>query len=91
MTLVARVRPAAGDPIGALVLLHGRGADELDLFPLLELFDPEQRLVAATPRAPLALPPGGWHWYAFRQVGYPDPETFGAVYPVLTEWLDTFL
>ena len=80
MTLVARVRPAAGDPIGALVL-----------FPLLELFDPEQRLVAATPRAPLALPPGGWHWYAFRQVGYPDPETFGAVYPVLTEWLDTFL
>ena len=91
MTLVARVRPAAGAPIGALVLLHGRGADELDLFPLLELFDPEQRLVAATPRAPLALPPGGWHWYAFRQVGYPDPETFGAVYPVLTEWLDTFL
>ena len=91
MTLVARVRPAAGDPIGALVLLHGRGADELDLFPLLDLFDPEQRLVAATPRAPLALPPGGWHWYAFRQVGYPDPETFGAVYPVLTEWLDTFL
>ena len=91
MTLVARVRPAAGDPIGALVLLHGRGADELDLFPLLDLFDPEQRLVAATPRAPLALPPGGWHWYAFRQVGYPDPETFGAVYPVLMEWLDTFL
>ena len=91
MTLVARVRPAAGAPIGALVLLHGRGADELDLFPLLHLFDPEQRLVAATPRAPLALPPGGWHWYAFRQVGYPDPETFGAVYPVLTEWLDTFL
>ena len=91
MTLVARVRPAAGDPIGALVLLHGRGADELDLFPLLDVFDPEQRLVAATPRAPLALPPGGWHWYAFRQVGYPDPETFGAVYPVLTEWLDTFL
>ena len=73
MTLVARVRPAAGDPIGALVLLHGRGADELDLFPLLDLFDPEQRLVAATPRAPLALPPGGWHWYAFRQVGFPDP------------------
>ena len=91
MTLDARVREANGEPRGALVLLHGRGADELDLFPLLDLFDPEQRLVAATPRAPLALPPGGWHWYAFRQVGYPDPETFGAVYPVLMEWLDTFL
>ena len=26
-----RVRPAAGTPQGALVLLHGRGADEHDL------------------------------------------------------------
>jgi phospholipase/carboxylesterase len=91
VTLEARVRPPDGEPQGALVLLHGRGADELDLFPLLDAFDPERRLVAATPRAPLALPPGGWHWYAFRQVGYPDPATFQAVYPVLTEWLDAFL
>jgi phospholipase/carboxylesterase len=73
------------------VLLHGRGADELDLFPLLDFFDPERRLVAATPRAPLALPPGGWHWYAFMQVGRPDPATFNAVYPRAAEWLDGFL
>ena len=91
MTLEARVREAEGDPQGALVLLHGRGADELDLFPLLDFFDPRRRLVAATPRAPLALPPGGWHWYAFRSVGFPDPETFGAVHPLASEWLDTFL
>jgi phospholipase/carboxylesterase len=91
VTLAARVRPARSEPVGALVLLHGRGADEHDLFPLVDLFDPDARLVAATARAPLALPPGGWHWYAFRQVGYPDPSTFHAVYPVLTEWLDTFL
>lgn len=87
----ARVREAAREPRGALVLLHGRGADELDLFPLLDYFDPERRLVAATPRAPLALPPGGWHWYAFRAVGFPDPETFDAVYPAAGEWLDSFL
>ncbi|HZC29505.1 MAG TPA: hypothetical protein VE269_07165 [Gaiellaceae bacterium] len=91
MILEARVREAAAEPQGALVLLHGRGADELDLFPLLDLFDPERRLVAATPRAPLALPPGGWHWYAFRAVGFPDPETFGAVYPAAAQWLDAFL
>jgi phospholipase/carboxylesterase len=91
MTLEARVRPAAGEPEGALVLLHGRGADELDLFPLLDLFDPDRRLVAATPRAPLPLPPGGWHWYAFREVGYPDPETFDRVYPEAASWLDEFL
>lgn len=91
MTLEARVREAAGEPQGALVLLHGRGANELDLYPLLDFFDPQRRLVAATPRAPLALPPGGWHWYAFHAVGFPDAETFGAVYPVASEWLDTFL
>jgi len=91
VTLQARVRPAAAEPEGALVLLHGRGADELDLFPLLDLFDPERRFVAATPRAPLALPPGGWHWYAFREVGSPDPATFDQVYPVAANWLDDFL
>lgn len=91
MSLEARIRPAAGRPEGALVLLHGRGADELDLFPLLDLFDPDRRLVAATPRAPLSLPPGGWHWYAFRRVGAPDPATFHEVYSIAAAWLDEFL
>lgn len=91
MTLEARVREADGVPAGALVLLHGRGADENDLYPLLDFFDPDRRLVAATPRAPLALPPGGWHWYAFREVGYPDPTTFHRVLPVAADWLDTLL
>src|SRR5262249_26502247 len=91
VSLDARVRPAAGEPEGALVLLHGRGADELDLFPLLDFFDPERRFVAATPRAPLALTPGGWHWYAFMQVGYPEPATFHRVYPQATGWRDAFL
>lgn len=91
MTLEARIREPDGEPAGALVLLHGRGADELDLFPVLDFFDPGRRLLGATPRAPLALPPGGWHWYAFQEVGFPDPDTFFAVYPAAAEWLDTFL
>jgi phospholipase/carboxylesterase len=89
--LVSRVRGADGTAAGALVLLHGRGADEHDLFPLLDLFDPQRRLVAATVRAPLTLPPGGFHWYAFRAVGFPDPQTFDAVYPLVGEWLDAFV
>ena len=32
--LVHRLRPASGDPVGALVMLHGSGADEADLEPL---------------------------------------------------------
>ena len=73
MSLRALERPAAGEPEGALVLLHGRGADEHDLFPLLDALDPRQRLHGYTPRAPLALPPGGAHWYIVPRVGFPDP------------------
>jgi phospholipase/carboxylesterase len=84
-------RPSAGDPEGALILFHGRGADERDLFPLLDILDPERRLLGATARGPLSLPPGGAHWYVVRRVGYPDPETFHATYPQLAGWLDGLL
>ena len=88
VTLRALERPAAGEPEGALVLLHGRGADEHDLFPLLDALDPERRLQGYTPRAPLALPPGGAHWYVVPRVGYPDPATFAEGYAALTGWFD---
>lgn len=88
MTLQAHTRPAASEPDGLLVLLHGRGADELDLVPLLDLLDPSRRLLGVTPRGPLSFPPGGAHWYALREVGYPDPPTFLATYERLAEWLD---
>ena len=89
--IVHRVRPAAGEPAGALVLLHGRGADELDLLPLLDLLDPEQRLVGLVPRGPLALPPGGAHWYVVREIGFPDPETFLTTFAEVSAWLDAAL
>jgi len=86
--LVHRVRPADDEPEGALVLFHGRGTDELDLVPLFDLLDPERRLVGVTPRGPLALPPGGAHWYAVRRVGFPDPPTFASTYALARGWLD---
>ena len=86
--LVHRLRPPAGEPAGALVLLHGRGVDESDLFPLLDAFDPERRLLGATPRAPLQLPPGGNHWYIVERVGYPHRETFTESFATLTAWLE---
>jgi phospholipase/carboxylesterase len=88
VTLQAHTRPAAGDPEGLLVLLHGRGAHELDLAPLVDLLDPQRRLLGVTPRGPLSFPPGGAHWYALREVGYPDPPTFLATFERLAEWLD---
>jgi phospholipase/carboxylesterase len=86
--LRALERPAAAEPAGALVLLHGRGADEHDLYPLLDALDPERRLHGYTPRGPLALPPGGAHWYVVSRVGYPDQPTFAESYALLTDWLD---
>src|SRR4051812_50021367 len=82
------VRPAAGEPEGALILLHGRGADERDLFPLLDLLDPKRRLVGYTPGGPLSLPPGGKHWYAVPRVGYPDPDSFFASLDLLEQFVD---
>lgn len=83
-----RVREAAGEPEGLLVLHHGRATDENDLFPLLDALDPERRLLGVTPRGPLSLPPGGAHWYVVPRVGYPDPETFQATYATLSAWHD---
>jgi phospholipase/carboxylesterase len=89
MSLVTRERPAAGEAEGALVLLHGRGADENDLYPLLDLFDPERRLDGYTARGPLSLPPGGAHWYALGGLGTPDPGTFGPTFDRASAWLDS--
>ncbi|HEV3479970.1 MAG TPA: hypothetical protein VG144_11055 [Gaiellaceae bacterium] len=86
-----QVREAAGEPAGALVLFHGRGADEHDLYPLFDFLDPERRLLGVTPRGPFSFPPGGAHWYALREVGFPDRETFLDTYEKVGGWLDGFL
>ena len=86
-----RVREAAGSPEGALVLIHGRGADENDLFPLFDMLDPERRLLGVSPRGPLSMPPGGAHWYVVRRVGFPDPDTFFPTFERLQGWLAAFL
>ena len=86
--LAYRVRRPAGEAEGLLVLLHGRGTDEHDLFGLLDALDPERRLLGVTPRGPLSLPPGGYHWYVVRRVGYPDHDTFHAGFAALSRRLE---
>lgn len=81
-------RPAAAAPEGALVLFHGRGADEHDLFPLLDALDPERRLLGVTPRGPLSLPPGGAHWYALGGLPTPNAETFLPTFAQVSTFLD---
>ena len=91
MQISSAVREAAGEPAGALVLFHGRGTDEHDLYPLLDFLDPKRRLLGVTPRGPLSLPPGRAHWYKLQEVGFPDQETFLATYKEVGSWLDGFL
>jgi phospholipase/carboxylesterase len=78
--LVCLVRNARSDPEGALILFHGRGTDEHDLFPLLEILDPDRRLLGITPRAPIEFENGTCHWYLSKEVGYPDAPTFLETY-----------
>ncbi len=87
MSLVHRLRDVPA-PQGDLVLLHGRGADEHDLFGLIDVLDPDRRLRGITVGGPLFLPPGGRHWYVVPRVGFPDHDTFHASYAALGELLD---
>jgi phospholipase/carboxylesterase len=90
--MVHLLREPEDEPLGALVLNHGRGADEHDLYGLLDALDPERRLLGVTTGAPLTnVPPGGRHWYLVPRVGYPDRDTFAASYELLTRFLDEFL
>ena len=91
-SLVHHVREPAGAPEGALILLHGRGTDETDLYPLLDELDPERKLVGVTPGAPLTdVPPGGRHWYIVEEVGQPHEETFLSTIETLSRWCDDFV
>ena len=87
-SLAQVVRPAAAEPEGAIVLLHGRGSDEHDLLPFLDLLDPRRRRVGVTLGGPLALPPGGRHWYALGGIGTPEPGTFRSSFALLADALD---
>jgi phospholipase/carboxylesterase len=90
-TVTALIREAASSPAGAIVLTHGRGADADDLQPLVDLLDPEGRLLGVFPRGPLVLPPGGRHWYIVREVGFPDADTFLPTFDELAGHLDSLL
>lgn len=53
------VRTDAKPPL--LLLLHGVGSNEADLFALANDLDP--RWLVVSPRSPMALPNGGYGWY----------------------------
>jgi phospholipase/carboxylesterase len=57
-----------------VVMLHGRGADEQDLFGLKEYLDP--RLSVYSVRAPFNFGWGGFAWFELFEDGSVDEESF---------------
>lgn len=84
------LRAPAAEPAGALVLLHGRGASERDMSMLIDVLDPQRRLLCACPRGTLEVPgtPNAYGWYIDREPGYPHFDTFEGAYTILDAWLD---
>jgi phospholipase/carboxylesterase len=78
--------PADRDGRPLLVVMHGRGSDERDLFSLVPLLPPE--FVVASLRAPIAEGPG-WSWWQVGGVhGDPDAEWLDQAAAAVTTWLD---
>lgn len=83
---IAPVGEDAKGPHPALILLHGRGANEQDLLGLTSYFDPRLLVIAA--RAPLAFPYGGYTWYEIMDVAAPEPAQFAESYARLVQFID---
>jgi phospholipase/carboxylesterase len=80
-------QPASAGRPPLLVMLHGRGADEHDLFELAPAFDPA--FAIASVRGPLPTDEGGYTWSESRGVGRPDPQSLRTTIDWLQRWLDS--
>jgi phospholipase/carboxylesterase len=89
-TLYHRILPprkpnASSNP--AVILLHGRGADEEDLLGLAPSLD--EHLLILSARAPYPFPfGGGYTWYDIGAIGTPDPTMFKSSYDKLSTFID---
>lgn len=83
-------KPRAPSPAAPplLLLLHGYGSNEQDLFDLADWLDPRLHIVSA--RAPLALPWGGFAWYHLSGTPgnlIPDAASRAAARDLLTKFV----
>jgi phospholipase/carboxylesterase len=76
-------RPAAGEPAGALILLHGRGGNEDDFSRLYDDLDPERRLHVFVPRGPVSVGDDRAHWFDHEL-----PGLVGCAASAMDAWLD---
>lgn len=77
--------PSDRDGRPLLVVMHGRGSNEEDLFGLAPELPAEY--VIASLRAPIA-EAGGWSWWETVVSGNPDAELVDSAAAAVTTWLD---
>ncbi len=75
----------AGPGVPLVVLLHGRGSNEVDIVGLADHL-PAGAAYAAV-RAPIG-EGGGFAWFANRGIGRPTPESLGETMAWFRIWLD---
>ena len=83
MTLRHLERPAAGEPVGALVFFHGYYGIPDDFLPFLDKIDPERRFHGYLPQGPHLVENGRMSWFV-RGTTEPPEQQLAAV----VEWLD---
>ena len=71
----------------AVIALHGRGADERDLVPVVLALEIPNLLVIS-PRAPFVFPFGGYAWYGLEQEGVPEPATMRTSLGLLRKFVE---
>jgi phospholipase/carboxylesterase len=70
----------------ALILVHGRGADEEDLLGLAPYLD--KRFLLLSVRAPFPFSyGGGYTWYEMGDIGTPEADSFRTSYDKLNEFI----
>lgn len=77
-SLVTNVVRGRQEPDRLMLLIHGKGANEHDLEPLIAFVDPESRFLAVLPRAPIPFM-GGWQWYETDGIPRGGPELVESV------------
>jgi phospholipase/carboxylesterase len=84
--LPAREERTEQSPI--LIMLHGRGSDEMDLFGLAHDLDP--RLEVFSIRAPHRFPWGGFTWFELRDDNSVDEGSFRSSLDEIKKFIEQF-
>jgi phospholipase/carboxylesterase len=86
-----RLRPPQGqrDKYPALIMMHGWGANEGDIFELVPFV--REDVIIAAPRAPLIAtddPRGSFCWFTSSRMGKPQPHEFSDAVKLIIDFIE---